>query len=169
MLARDWTRKVMAEPIVPKPIVPKRGAPKPGAPRLVEPGSLEEVPSRNIEILSDVLGVDVRSIDPEQMQAAVRTFSRSMSTSPYTSAEMLAEYRDRGFPDLPDRVIEAIDRQVAHRQALEVATSARHQARLDRAQLGAQVVAVLGLTGSLSIEGPNTATVASRLIDRMHG
>ncbi len=80
---------------------------------------LQAVPAENVEILRQGLGVDVANLTPEKMRALVRTISGSISSSPHSSAEMLQEYVQRGFPDLPEKVVRAIDQQVAHRQSLE--------------------------------------------------
>jgi hypothetical protein len=109
-----------------------------------------------------------------------------MSASPYTSAEMLGEYRDAGFPELVDKVIEAIDHENLHRQEMERLVVHSEQARLNRAQFGAQGIAAAGVIGALlgghfgvptsiciavamiSVGGPPAATIAARLLDRFH-
>src|SRR4051812_45248562 len=93
------------------------------------------VPPENIGILRDTLGLDMRQ-NPEQIRRAVR-MAMSISSSPYPSADMLAEYRDKGFPELPDKVIATIDQQTQHRQSLERAQVEGAQGRLNRAQYGA--------------------------------
>jgi len=147
-----------------------------------KPGALS-VPSANVEYLRQTLGVDVTK-DSEEFRAIVQRRTMSISSSPYTSPEMLEEYVKRGFPDMPAMVIQAIDRQVAHRQSLERLETERSERRQDRAQTGAQVIGILGLLASLfaawfgvspwvcgigiivSIGGPNAATVVGRVMDR---
>jgi hypothetical protein len=99
---------------------------------------------------------------------------------------MLQEYVNAGLSELVPKIIESIDRQVAHRQALEETCTLRSERREDRAQIGAQVLSVLGLLASLyagykgvsswvcgigivvSIGGPNAATIVGRFLDK-HG
>jgi hypothetical protein len=129
--------------------------------------------------------VDVATLTPEKMRAFVTAITGSISSSPYSSAEMLQEYVQRGFPDLPEKVVRAIDQQVAHRQSLEKTVTQNQERRENRAQWGAQILSVLGLSGSLlagyvgvppaicivaivvSIGGPNAATIVARVLDRL--
>lgn len=144
----------------------------------------EAVPADNVEVLKDTLGVDVARMSAAQVQEVAVALSRSMSASPYSSAEMMQEYRDRGFPDLPDKIVRSIDLQTAHRQGLESLVTKGGERRKDRAQWGAQAVAVTGLVGALvagylgvpsavrvaaivvAIGGPNAATILGRVLDR---
>lgn len=141
------------------------------------------VPARNVALLKDALGVDVAG-PPQDMLALVHSMTRSMSASPYTSPEMLGEYRDKGFPELVDKIINTIDQQNVHRQSLETIQTKGAEARENRGQLGAQIIAGTGLIGALigghfgvptwicvvvvvvSIGGPNTATIVARFLDR---
>lgn len=142
------------------------------------------VPTENVAILREGLGVDVAKLSPQKMQALVMAMTQSTSASPYSSAEMLQEYRDRGFPEIADKVILTIDQQIAHRQQLEVFATQQREYRENRAQWGALLIAIAGTGGALfagyvgvssyvcgicivvSVGGPSTATVAARLLDR---
>ena len=121
------------------------------------------------------------------MQAFVAKITSSRSASPYSSAGMLEEYVNRGFPNLPEKIIQAIDQQVAHRQELERFITISREKRENRAQLGAIAIGVLGLLlasfcgylgvsslvcGTIAVAaigGPNAATILARWMDRMRG
>jgi hypothetical protein len=138
----------------------------------------------NVDSLQSALGLDVTKQAPDTFQAAVFAQNRSMSASPYTSAEMLQAYVSAGFSELVPKIVESIDRQAAHRQRLEETCTLCSERREDRAQTGALIVAIIGLLGSLvaaymgvsawvcgigiivSIGGPNAATVVSRILDK---
>ena len=154
------------------------------------PGSAQsksrEVAPQNVEILNEALGVDLSKVSPDQMKLLAQTLKASVSSSPYTSGEMLAEYRDAGFPEIVNRALDSIDQQRDHRQNLEISITNRSEARKDRSQTGAQVSAILGLIGALiagyfkvpswicivaiifAIGGPNAATIAARMMDRVN-
>ena len=158
-------------------------SPKPGKP---SSSQLVQVPAQNIEILREGLGLDISQENPEALQGVLRVFGlrQSISSSPYTSAEMLEDYVNRGFPDLPGKVISAIDQQVAHRQKLETIVTQGSEQRKGRAQIGAQVIGGLGIVAALvaayfhvsawvcsicivvSIGGPNAASIMGRILDR---
>lgn len=148
----------------------------------------EEVPSQSVEILKEGLGVDLSIAPPDEVRAMVQLFraSMSVSSSPYTSGNMLKEYVDAGLPHVAEKAIVSIDQQRDHRQKLEELVTRRSEDRKDKGQLGAQVIAVLGVVGALvaayfgvsswvcfvvvivAIGGPNAATIAARFIDKAH-
>ena len=144
------------------------------------------VPRETVDILNEGLGINVSTERPDKVMAVIGSITRSMSSSPYTSAEMLREYRDGGFPDLVDKVIQTIDTENHHRQELESFVVTSEQGRLNRAQIGSQVIAGGGIVGALvgghygvptyicvavaivAVGGPPVATIAARLLDRFH-
>lgn len=147
-------------------------------------GKVESVPVENVEILKDGFGFDITKKKPAEVQAFVQVLSRSMSSSPYTSAAMLEDYVKRGFPDLPGRVLEAIDIQRDHRIALEQATTSGSERRRNRSQIFAQVLGCGSVIGALiggyyqvptticiavvvvGVGGPNAATILGRVMDK---
>ena len=90
---------------------------KPAEPAVQRTGEVASVPAESVEILRAGLGVDVTK-DPERLRAVVE-MAASISASPYPSADMLAAYVDKGFPNLVDKVVGTIDQQRTHRQELE--------------------------------------------------
>jgi len=130
------------------------------------------------------LGIDLSADNPDQILAVLSSIKRSASMSPYTSADMLQEYKDRGFPELVGKVIDTIDTENAHRQQLEKFAVEQEQKRLNGSQRGAQFIAVLGVVGSLiagyfhvsvilcsivaaaSIGGPPAASIVLKVLHR---
>jgi hypothetical protein len=143
------------------------------------------VPSENIEALREFLGVDVTQ-DTDEVRALILQRTMSISHSPYSSPAMLDEYVKRGFPEMPAKIVDATDGQTKHRQDLERLVTERTQRRQDRAQLGSQIIGIIGVVLSLlagwynvpasicvtgiivSIGGPNAATVIGRLMDHFN-
>ena len=141
------------------------------------------VPPENVEFLRETVGIDMRQ-DPAQVRAAVVRMAMSISHSPYPSADMLAEYRDKGFPELATKVIATIDQQTAHRQSLERTQVNGAQSRLLWAQRGAMALGFFGIGAAaiaayfavsttvcvtiviVAVGGPNAATVVGRILDR---
>jgi len=146
-------------------------------------GKGQVIPQQTVDLLNHRLGINVSTDNPDRIMAVMGSMTRSRSVSPYTSADMLQEYKDKGFPWLVDKVVETIDAENSHRQKMESILVDREQNRLDRAQYGALIIAVLGVAGCLiagylgvpksiciavallAIGGPSGANIASRLVD----
>lgn len=149
------------------------------------PEDVEEIPAENVEIIRESLGVDVTKESPERVRELI-AMRASISSSPYPSPEMLAEYAARGFPDLVPKIISVIDTQRQHRQEHEKKRTDGSETRLNRSQMSATTLGFFGLAGALvggyfhvptwicivvaliSVGGPNAATVISRIVDRMN-
>lgn len=127
---------------------------------------------------------DIRS--PEIIRALGMSLRKSMSisASPYASPKVLRAYDEEYRQGFSDKVVQTIDNQIAHRQALERAQVLGAERRKDRGQvfgfavaLGSFVAAaVFHLIGMpawisfgamvLGIGGPSAAIVAARALDR---
>ncbi|MBB2171756.1 hypothetical protein [Gluconacetobacter asukensis] len=123
------------------------------------------VPAENVAILKENLGIDPSS-SPDVLLARISA-TVSTSSSPYTSAEMLEDYVQRGMPDVKDRVLDTIDeerrwrhareeQEQNHRHAIEREEIALARARMDeehrqqrRSQKNALVIALIGIIGAL--------------------
>jgi uncharacterized membrane protein len=142
------------------------------------------VPAENVELLREHLGLDVETAPAVLRAVAAAHLTTSISASPFPSPQMLKEYVEAGFADLPDRIIGTIDRQTQHRQALERQVTEGSERRQNSAQRAAQILGLAGLLASLtagylqvpawiciagilvSIGGPNAATVIARFVDK---
>jgi hypothetical protein len=75
---------------------------------------------------------------------------------------MLAEYRDV-IPDLPERIVYWTETQAEHRRSLERARADGAEARMNRGQWGALIVAMVGIAASAIVGMFGNPFVASIL------
>lgn len=150
-----------------------------------EKAEADEENTLPIEVLRPLEEIGVNIKDPAQVRQALLSINAtaSISRSPWPSADMLVEYREFD-PDLPYRLIGELQTQAEHRRSLETKRTDGSEARLDRAQRNAFIIAVLGVLAGggfsllgaplgltmtiviAAVGGPSTATVLARVIDK---
>ncbi|MEI8396066.1 MAG: DUF2335 domain-containing protein [Rhodospirillaceae bacterium] len=135
--------------------------------------SLKNIPSDEIEDQS------------QRLLKSIAVISATVSGSPWPSAEILQSYNDYD-PTVAKALIEEYKAESSHRRELERARIMGSEARLHAAQRNSLILALIGilLAGWLSylhvsdlfivalvimaIGGPSSATVLSRLLDRIN-
>lgn len=145
------------------------------------PGAEGEIlPPAALQRLQD-LGFDTS--DPERLRALVGVVSMSVHHGPIPPADMLEAY-ENAAPGTAAKIIEWADEQMGHRHQLEEQQTRGDEKRMDRAQRYTLTLAIVGLIiagvtsvwgnawvaaviAIVAVGGPNTATVLSRLIDRL--
>jgi uncharacterized membrane protein len=140
----------------------------------------DDVPdiAESLEALLTKLGVS--EDDPDARILIERVSASSQYRGPIPPPQMLAEY-EKVIPGLGGRIIENWEQQRKHRERLEADTTRGSEARMDRSQRNALIVAVLGLViaavlgyfgastvaifiAIVAVGGPNAATILSRFI-----
>lgn len=133
------------------------------------------------------MGVDIDDPAATRVASMVLERTMSMSSSPYPSPDMLAEYENRFRPGFADKILATIDQQTAHRQGLEREMVQRAERRKDRGQVFAFSIAILSFVAAglfhligvsgwvlvmglvLGVGGPSTAMVLARKLDDRRG
>ena len=100
------------------------------APAPVKQASPSKASPENIAVAEEILGVSFNAPPDLFMEKVVK----SISSSPYTSAEMLEDYVRRGMPEVKDRALDAIDEERRWRHAREEQEQ-NHRHEMDRGQL----------------------------------
>jgi uncharacterized membrane protein len=87
-------------------------------------------------------GIDPNN--PDVVRTAELTLQITSLSLPLPPPEVLSEY-ERSFPGLVNRLIAWTDEQRKHRFRLEARRAEREERRLDRAQIFAAIISIVGL------------------------
>lgn len=142
----------------------------------------KELPSMvTTEIIEQLksLGIDISDPTAQLVIKQVRALSLYQGSLP--PPELLEHY-NRTIPGLGNRLIDNWDSQICHRQSLEAQMTEKAQARMDRSQRNALIVAVSGMILSafvgiwghwfaaavlavVSVGGPSAAMLLARHLE----
>ncbi len=117
----------------------------------------------DLEQLGRLVGLDATDPSVRHILQTIRVSAISArGVLPLPPPQMMAEYRDV-IPDLPERIVYWTETQAEHRRSLERARADGAEARMNRGQWGALIVALVGIAASAIVGMFGNAFVASIL------